>query len=342
MSEPLEPNPANPTSVVSRLDAAIDKEDPSLVAASADEAQLKKLIMAEELFDKRNTRRKRTTRLAIASQALVGYVALAGFFANAFQNYNNKQEAEKRALQEEARWASEFKRAQDADHYRAFFETSALVTDGSNESKRLVGYALLKEFVADKEYNGKATLMLEESLAQELRSGSGDDGLDDRRRASIIAILSALAESSDCRSLERAARTVDKLAKHHARTGNIDESQEVFQVYVHKVFGRGVEICGNFKELRRVREPIKETLMRSPALGDLKGKVTVAQANTRIAELLRDDCNDETSNGLSDCPDIWAHYKTLCQQAEPEDAGACAIVAATSYTSPASLPAAAP
>ena len=324
------------------LDDAIDKEDSAQVAAAADEAQLKKLILTEDLFDKRHNRKKRSNRVAIASQALIGYVALAGFFANAFQNYNNKQEAEKRALQDESRWASEFKRAQEADHYRAFFETSALVTDGQNESKRLVGYALLKEFVADKEYNGKATVMLEESLAQELRSGTGDDGLDDRRRASIVAILSALSESSDCRSLERAARTVDKLAKHHARTGNIGESQEVFQVYVHKVFGRGLEICPNFKELRRVRGPIKETLMRAPALGNLKGKVTVAAANTRIAEILRDDCTDEVSNGLSDCPEIWAHYRTLCSQAEPEDVGACAVVAGTNFTSPASLPTAPP
>jgi hypothetical protein len=322
------------------LEDALDQEDPARVAAAADEAELKKLIMAEELFDKRHSRKKRSTRVAIASQALVGYVALAGFFANAYQNYNNKLETERRAVQEEERWKNEFKRAQDADHYRAFFETSALVTDAQNQSKRLVGYALLKEFVADKDYNGKATLMLEESLAQELRTGSPDDGVNEQRRASIVAILSALAESSDCRSLERAARTVDKLAKHHARTGNVDESQEVFQVYVHKVFGRGVAICPNFKDLRRVREPIRETLMRQPALGDVKTKLTPASANTRIAELLRDDCNDEAENGLSDCPDIWAHYKTLCAQADAEEKDACAVVNATSFSAAASQPAA--
>jgi hypothetical protein len=35
------------------------------------------------------------------------------------------------------------------DKYRAFFETTVLATDTANYDKRLVGYALLQEFVTD-------------------------------------------------------------------------------------------------------------------------------------------------------------------------------------------------
>ena len=81
-------------------------------------------------------------------------------------------QAQQQSAVDQDRWSREFVRAQRADKYRAFFETSVLATDPANADKRLVGYALLQEFVDDEDYNSKATLMLEESLMQELRSKS--------------------------------------------------------------------------------------------------------------------------------------------------------------------------
>ena len=170
---------------------ALEQEDPITLARGASSEELARLIAAEELLEKRHARKRRNARLFLLAQAMVGYVALAGFFANAYQNWNNKKQAEDRARQDEERWAKEFKRAQDADKYRAFFATSALATDASNPDKRLVGYALLKEFVADPDYNSKATFMLEESLALELRDDKGP-GLDEIHRAAVLAIVSAL------------------------------------------------------------------------------------------------------------------------------------------------------
>ncbi len=325
------------------LEEALDKEDATTVSGASEE-ELQKQYLAEQIFEKRYVRKKRAARWTNLAQAMVGYVALAGFFANAYQSYANKKEAAARSASDDDRWAKEFKRAQDADRYRAFFETSALVTDVSNQSKRLVGYALLKEFVDDKTYNPKATLMLEESLAQELRA-SGDNGLDDAHRASVEAILSALAEGSDCKLLERAARTVDKLAKHHAKTGNLDDAQEVFVYYVRKIFGRGVQVCPSIEELRRIRQPLRDTLMRVPEIGGLSGKITASQAKVKLAEILRDACQEEVlATGISDCPEIWEHYKKLCAKAEGDEVAACQIVMSTtiSETAPASAPAAPP
>ena len=54
-----------------------------------------------------------------------------------------------------------------------------LATDSANADKRLVGYALLQEFVSDNDYNIKAMLMLEESLA---RSSAATPGRASTRR----------------------------------------------------------------------------------------------------------------------------------------------------------------
>src|SRR5947209_20403073 len=115
---------------------ALEREDPLAAARSTDIQHLERVRLAEDIFEKRYARRRRSSRFAMVAQALVGYVALAGFFANAFQNWNNKKQAEDRARLDEERWGKEFKRAQDADKYRAFFETSALVTDTGNPDKR--------------------------------------------------------------------------------------------------------------------------------------------------------------------------------------------------------------
>lgn len=304
----------------SPLESALDREDPIAIARIASDQELSRLKDAEDLIERRYHRMRRTTKLAIASQTLVGYVALAGFFANAYQNWTSKRQAEARAKQDEERWSKEFKRAQDADKYRAFFETSALATDSGNADKRLVGYALLKEFVDDKDYNAKASLMLEESLAQELRTNDDGEGLGDARRAAIVAILSALSHTSECKSLEHAARSVDKLAKHHAKIDDLEETREIFRIYVRRLVGRGVERCYALKEVRAVRRPIRDTLIRLPELGDLEGKITPRQSNARIAQLLHDRCSDEVeSTGVTDCPEIWKGYDRFCREQQKED-----------------------
>ena len=86
------------------LRTAVDQEDPFAVAEAADLDKLERLKVAEDVFERRYSRKRRSSRIAIASQALVGYVALGGFFANAYQNYNNKIEAQRRGDIETERW----------------------------------------------------------------------------------------------------------------------------------------------------------------------------------------------------------------------------------------------
>lgn len=298
------------------LAKAMKAEDPFAVAQVATPEQMARLRDAEELIEKGYQRRRRSSRLAMTSQALVGYVALAGFFANAYQNWNNKKQAEARAVQDTERWAMEFKRAQDSDKYRAFFETSALATDKANADKRLVGYALLREFVDDKDYNSKATLMLEESLATELRANK-EQGLDDERRAAIIAIVTALSETNDCQSLAKAARSIDRVAKRHLQAQDVEETGEVFRVYVRRLVGRAEVVCPTFKDFKLVRRPIRDTLLRIPELGDLKGKLEKPDGNRRLAEILRERCVDEVNNsGVSDCGEIRTHALAHCAEVD--------------------------
>jgi hypothetical protein len=328
------------------LEAAIEREDLMTVAALATNEEIDRLKTAEDLFDKHHQRKKRSSTIAVASQALVGYVALAGFFANAYQNWNNKKQQQEQALLDNQRWEREFKRAQDADKYRAFFETSALVTDSKNHDKRLVGYALLKEFVSDKDYNQKATLMLEESLAQELRDDTSESGLDEAHRNAVVAILSALSHTTECKALEQASRSINKLAHHHANTDDVEETRDVFGMYVRRLVGRAAEICTNLKDFRTVRQPVRETLMKLPELGGLEGKVSARKAITTIAEILRDRCVEEMeSTAVTACPDIWKGYERICTAAQKQDpkdfqdeADACALMKASEPPPPAQAP----
>lgn len=322
MSSPDDPN----------LESAIRREDPFAVAAAADKDRLERMVIAEDLFEKLHTRSRRRSRLAATSQALVGYVALAGFFANAYQNWNNKVQAQRQSALEQERWNKEFKRAQDADKYRAFFETSALATDTGNADKRLVGYTLLKEFVSDKDYNSKATIMLEESLFQELRANTSDRGLDTTRYAATIAIINSLAETSDCKSLERSARTVQRLARfHRSKNGDAGDTGAVFRVFVAQLLGRAVQVCPA-KDLIAVRRPLRDTLTRVPELGGLKGKPALADVNAQLLQIIRDECAEEVgSTANADCADIGKHYAHYCSTLHGADAAddalACKLTA---------------
>jgi len=281
---------------------AADDAEELARAATADELARQKA--AEELLELRYQRRRRRSRFAVGSQVLVGWVALAGFFVNAWQIYATKRQQEQQARSEQEKWSKEFARASQADKYRAFFETSALATDPSNPDKRLVGYALLEEFVQDRDYSQKAMLMLEESLAQELRSNT-QEGLDEPHAAAVMAIVTALSESNDCRSLQKAARSVDRVARRHAQVQDPVETSEILKVYVRRIIGRAALVCPSFKDFTDVRRPIRDTVVRSPEMLNLKGHPSVAEVNARMGEVLRDSCLAENAiSGATDCPDI--------------------------------------
>jgi hypothetical protein len=85
------------------------------------------------------------------------------------------------------------------------------------------------------------------------------------------------------------------------------------------------------KEFRVIRQPIRETMIRLPEIGGLKGKVTPSQADTQIAQLLVARCNSELSvSGASDCPEIFNHFEKLCAATKKtelaEDDGSCAVL----------------
>jgi len=247
---------------------------------------------------------------------------------NAYQSWTNKQQQEHRDRTEQEKWNKEFARASQADKYRAFFETSMLATDSANADKRLVGYALLQEFVRDPTYDEKAMIMLEESLSQELR-GAPRDKLDDVRRAAVRAILTSLAGTDDCRALQRAARSVDRVARFHANTRDDGETREVVDVYVRRLVGRAALVCGTLKDFRAVRQPIRDTMLANPELLGLNAP-TEAEANLLMAAILAQKCEEEMAySGASECPEILLAYAGLCEKGgrEPaDDRAACETI----------------
>ena len=295
---------------------AVKANDPYALAASASKEELDRLRSAEDLIEADRKRLQSRNTFAVAAQILVGWVAILGFVVNAYQSYTNKQQAERQAQVDQDRWSKEFQRAREADKYRAFFETTVLATDTSNADKRLVGYALLQEFVSDNDYSSKAMLMLEESLAQELRRNTGQ-GIDEAHRNAVVAIVTALSETKDCGALARAARSVDKVAQRLNRYGDIEEASEVFDVYVRRLVGRAAVVCTTMADFRTVRRPLRDTLVKAPKIGALTFPTTPEAANTRMAEILRDRClTDVAVSGATDCPDIFAGYARLCDQPE--------------------------
>ncbi len=328
------------------VEDTVAREDAHGLARAASLEEIQRLKAAEELFELRYNRKRRSSRISIASQVLVGYVALAGFFVNAYQSYANKQQQQRQQLVDQERWGREFARAQQADKYRAFFETSVLATDPTNRDKRLVGYALLQEFVQDRDYNQKATLMLEESLSEELRANT-KEGLDEEHRAAVVAIVSALSQTSDVHALERAARSIDRIARRHAQVGDVEESAEALKVYIRRLMGRAADVCTQFKDFRAVRRPIRDTLQKNPQFLHLGPRATNADVNLRLAEALRDRCLEEIAvSGATDCPDVIHGYADLCAKADPkelkEDQAACALMKAAAANLPQPVARAAP
>ena len=63
-----------------------------------------------------------------------------------------------------------------------------------------------------------------------------------------------------------------------------------------------------------------------PEMGAAQGPLTVAAANTRVAEILRDAClNDLKGNGASDCPQTFAGYAQLCLKPDTVEPAAPAV-----------------
>src|SRR4029453_5586278 len=242
---------------------AIAAKDPFALSTAADKEQMDRLRSAEELIEADRRRLQSTNRFAVAAQILVGWVAILGFVVNAYQSYTNKQQAEQQSQVDQDRWSKEFQRAREADKYRAFFETTVLATDTANYDKRLVGYALLQEFVPDAESRSKGRLRREEPLAQEPR-GTPRQGTGEAHRNAVVAIVPALSETRDCGALARAARSIDKVAQRLSKYGDIEEASEVFGVYVRRLVGQAAEVCTTMADFRTVRRPLRDTLVKAP------------------------------------------------------------------------------
>jgi len=310
---------------------AVANNDPVGLAQVATEQELTRLKLAEEVIGLAHNRSRNYTRLAVLSQVMVGAVAVAGMLVNASQTYTNKKQQERQAQIDQERWRKEFQRAQSADKYRAFFETSVLATDPSNGDKRMVGYALLQEFVDDDEYNSKATRLLEEALMQEMRTNT-KAGLDDEHRNAVLAIVTALSSSADCKALESAARSIDKVATRHAKAQDSEETAGIFRIYVRRLAGRAAMVCKSMRDFELVRHPLVETVVRIPEMVDAKAKLTYAQANEVIAKILIEVCKEEVGvTGVTDCPAIMNHYLSLCsafakEKSQGDEAAACLAI----------------
>jgi hypothetical protein len=308
------------------VQAALAANDAVALSKAASADDLARLKAAEEVVELARARTKSSFTLATVSQLIVGVVALGGMLLSIYQTSTNRAAAAAQAQADQERWTKEFQRAQRADKYRAFFETSVLATDPTNADKRLVGYALLQEFVEDEDYNSKATLMLEESLMQELRSNT-DQGLDEPHRNAVVAIVSALSESSDCHALERAARSIGRVAQRHAKVGDVDESSEIFAIYVRRLVGRAAIVCKSMKDFGQVRRPIVEALIKAPALAGLRGNIKESEAIAAVARVLVERCGREMAIvGGGECMQIGEKYAGLCSGAAADEAGACDAV----------------
>src|SRR5512135_1232837 len=88
--------------------------DPAELARSASVDELQRMKLAEEVVRLRIDRTKSSSRLTIASQVLVGYIALAGFFVNAYQSYSNKKHQDEQARIDQDKWNKEFRRASES------------------------------------------------------------------------------------------------------------------------------------------------------------------------------------------------------------------------------------
>jgi len=151
----------------------------------------------------------------------------------------------------------------------------------------------------------------------------------------VVSIVTALSASEDCKAMEQAARSIDKVAARHAKAQDVEETSSIFHIYVRRLAGRAALVCKTMRDFSQVRRPLIETVLRLPEIIDVKGKLTWSQANEQIARMLIDDCREEVGvTGVTECPSIMQHYETLCtqkskdktQKDHKDDDAACALV----------------
>jgi hypothetical protein len=326
-------DPAN-TEQSKAVHEALENQDPLKLVRSLSADEIGRLELAEKVLELEHNRRKRTSPLS----SVVSLVAFGGLAVNAFQSYSAGKTQERLREADQGRWEKEFERAKAADRYNAFLATSALATDNSNADKRLVGYALLEEFVDDKDYNAKSTLMLEQALFDEL-DRDDVEGLSEEHRNSVTAILSALSGTEDCGALSRAVRSIGRIAKRRAKTNDVAEAQEVFDLYVRRLYGRAAIICKTPEDFRQVEKTLSESLVKAPELGGLppKLKLTPADANLRLTTLLIEDCKSELQiTEVGDCTDVLRSFDGMCQRglAGGDGASSCQAVRSAVATLP--------
>lgn len=176
----------------------------------------------------------------------------------------------------------------------------------------------------------------------ELRGATTGRGLDDQHHLAVVAILSALSHTADCTALAQAARSVEKLVQKPvgaraaaAAEGGLDDTAEVFALFVRRLVGRAAQVCTLARDFRSVRRPIREVLQRVPALGGKTGKLSNADAHRRIAEIIEESCQDEAQAAAvsSDCAEVEKGYTRLCielskQPDYADEAAACQIMKA--------------
>jgi hypothetical protein len=273
---------------------------------------------AEEVIAARVKAEQRPHFLTMASQALVGWLALIGVALNAVQMYSNRRQFELQRSTEEIRWQQEFQRSRAADKHNAFFQVAALVTDGEVD-RRLLGYALLGEFMGDKEYYDKAQLMLSERMASETEAKN----FGESHRNALRVIVRTLAQTKDCDALIQGASSVHKLKKARDAQLSGDDGiatpvEELYADFVRYIWGRATTVCaGRPEELRLVRNEIRAALL--PYVKGADEKEKRAAANKLMAQYLRDRCLEEAPGAISECPAIFQSLLQGCGEVEKKE-----------------------
>ncbi len=310
----------------------------SVRLARAAGSEIGALKAAEDVIDARSKAESKPSRIALASQALVGWLALIGVALNVVQMYaNHKQYDESRAADQQ-RWQLEFKRSQEADKHAAFLQVSTMITD-SIVDRRLLGYALIGEFMGDKEYYDKAQLMLSERLGAE----AGAKDFDEAHRNALRVIVRTLSQTKDCVALIRGASSIHKLRNARDAQLNGDDGistpvEDLYADFVRFIYGRALLVCaGKDDEIRLVRNEVRSAMI--PLMKGETPKEKSIAANKIIAQYMRDRCLDEPQGAASECPAIFDSFVKRCdfiQKAKPDEWAAekegCAV-AATARTS---------
>jgi hypothetical protein len=296
---------------------AILAKDPVKLALAAG-ADIGALKAAEDVIAARARAEERPSKIALASQALVGWLALIGVALNVFQMYSNRKQFEQQRASEEVRWKQEFDRTRASDKHNAFFQVAALVTDGEVD-RRLLGYALLGEFMGDKEYYDKAQLMLGERMAAETQAKD----FNESHRNALRVIVRTLSQTHDCEALIQGATAVHHLRRARDVQLSGDDGistpvEELYADFVRYIYGRALLICGGrHDEVKLIRNEIRAALI--PYVKGKDDREKRMAGNRLMAQYLRDRCLDEPPGASSECPGIFNAWLLGCKDNEKKD-----------------------